>query len=86
MKRKSISGIALTQEQEKAMMQEIAAFYNDEFGEEIGIIKQQQILTLFQENLAPVIYNKALEDAKRWYAQIQDNMESDYFTLYKEVR
>lgn len=45
-------------EQEKRVREEIKAFYLDAFDEEIGMIKEQQILDLFYENLAPVIYNK----------------------------
>ena len=52
-------------------------------GEEIGMIEQIQLLDLFEQRLAPVIYNKALDDAKRWYGQMLDNLESDYYALYK---
>lgn len=34
--------------------------------------------------MAPIIYNKALDDAKRWFAQMMDNLDSDFYTLYKE--
>ncbi len=67
-------------------MSEIEAFYLDERGEEIGIIHQQQLLDLFLEKLAPAVYNKALDDAKKWHAQALDNMESDYYMLYKELQ
>ena len=67
-------------------MDEIAYFFQSEFEKEIGILKQTQILDLFVEQLAPVVYNKALEDAMRWYKRQQDNMEADYYSLYKEVR
>ena len=47
------------------------------------MIEQMQLLELFQERMAPIIYNKALEDAKRWYMQMMDNLDSDYYSLYK---
>ena len=47
------------------------------------MIEQIQLLDLFEQRLAPVIYNKALDDAKRWYGQMLDNLESDYYALYK---
>ncbi|MCI9558635.1 DUF2164 family protein [Clostridiaceae bacterium] len=73
----------LTDSQKTKLNQEIKAFYLDQRGEEIGMIEQMQLLELFQERMAPIIYNKALEDAKRWYMQMMDNLDSDYYSLYK---
>lgn len=78
--------VNLSEEQKKMLMDEIAYFFHSEFEEEIGMLKQSQILDLFVEQLAPVVYNKALDDAMRWYKRQQDNMEADYYSLYKEVR
>lgn len=52
--------------------------------EEIGMIEQIQLMDLFEEKLAPVIYNRALEDAKRWFGQVMENAESDFYGLYKD--
>ena len=41
-------------------------------------------MDLFEEKLAPVIYNRALEDAKRWFGQVMENAESDFYGLYKD--
>lgn len=87
MKRKSINTvIQLSDEQKKQITDEIKAFYLDVRGDEIGIIEQQQILDLFVEQLAPIVYNRALDDAQRWYRNQQNNMEADYYLLYKEIR
>lgn len=76
--------ISLSEEEKKRIMEEIRAFYLDERDEEIGIIEQQQILDLFLEFLAPAAYNKGLDDAMQWYKKQQENMESDFYMLYKE--
>ncbi len=47
------------------------------------MIEQMQLLELFEHKLAPIVYNRALDDAKRWFAQMMDNLDSDYYTLYK---
>lgn len=78
--------ISLSEEQKKSIADEITAFYLDVRDEEIGIIEQQQILELFIENLAPIIYNKALDDIRKWYQNQQENLESDYYALYKNIR
>ncbi len=74
----------LSGEEKKKILEEISAFYLDVRGEEIGIIERQQILELFLENLAPLIYNKALDDTFRWYQRVQENMEADFYSLYQD--
>lgn len=82
-KRNSFSQVKLTDAQKEKLKEEIKIFYSAERGEEIGIIEQMQLLHLIEEKLAPVVYNKALDDAKRWFTQMMDNMDADYYALYK---
>lgn len=82
-KKENILQIELSDSQKKKLSSEIKAFYLDERGEEIGMIEQMQLLELFERKMAPVIYNKALDDAKKWFVQMMDNIDCDYFTLYK---
>ena len=83
-RRESLSQIKLSDTQKEKLNAEIKAFYLDERGEEIGMIEQMQLLALFEQKMAPIIYNRALDDAKRWFTQMMDNMDSDFYTLYKE--
>ena len=78
-KRQSLPQIRLSDLQKEKLNDEII-----NCGEEIGMIEQMQILELFEQKMAPVIYNKALDDAKRWFSQMTDNLDSDYYALYKE--
>lgn len=82
-KRGNLPQIRLSDTQKDKLKEEIKAFYLDMRGEEIGMIEQMQLLELFEERLAPVIYNRALDDAKRWFGQMIENLDSDYYTLYK---
>lgn len=50
------------------------------------MIEEQQILDLFYEHMAPVIYNKALDDARYWCQQQAENLQSDYYLLYCDIR
>lgn len=86
MRRNMLSEIKLNEEQKKKIKEEITAFYLDVRGEEIGIIEQQQMIELLMEHVAPIVYNKALDDVKNWHRMQLDNMESDYYLLYKEER
>lgn len=78
--------IKLSDDQMKEMKQEIHAYYLEERGEDIGIIHQNGLYDLFMEKLAPIIYNRALDDAKYWYSRRMEDVESDYYELYKELR
>lgn len=75
--------IKLSDSQKEKLNAEIKAFYLDERGEEIGMIEQMQLLELFEQKLAPIVYNRALDDAKRWFSQMIDNLDADYYALYK---
>lgn len=86
MKRDSLNRtIKLNDEQKKQIISEIKSFYFDIRGEEIGIIEEQQLVDLFCEHMAPIVYNKALDDAQNWFKQQMDNLSSDYYLLYKYI-
>ena len=78
--------IRLNDGQKKQLASEIKAFYLDVRGEEIGLIEEQQIMDLFCEHLAPIVYNKALDDSMRWIKEQLGNLEADYYLLYKDIR
>ena len=78
--------IKLSDEQKKQLAQEVRAFYLDVRGEEIGIIEEQQIIDLFCEYMAPIVYNRALDDAQRFFKMQMDNLEADFYLLYKNMR
>lgn len=84
-RRESLRQIKLSEAQKKKLNEEIKAFYLDQRGEEIGMIEQMQLLELFEQHLAPIIYNRALDDAKQWFSQMMENADSDYYVLYKNV-
>lgn len=77
---------AFGNEDRKQMCDEIAQFFREEHDLKLGIIGTGNILDFFQEMLGNRIYNKALDDAKRFYGKYADNMETDYYALYKDIR
>lgn len=83
-KKADLPQIKLSGSQKAKLGAEIKSFYLDERGEEIGMIEQMQLIDLFEQKLAPIVYNKALDDAKNWFAQAMDNLGYDYGVLYKE--
>ena len=74
-------------DREKAQMcDEIAHFFREEYDLELGIIGTGNIFDFFQEMMGNRIYNMALDDARKFYARYADNMETDYYALYREVK
>ena len=82
-RREHLPQIKLSDSQREKLNEEIKALYLDERGEEIGMIEQMQLLELFEQKMAPIVYNKALDDARVWYGRMMDNVEADYYALYK---
>ena len=82
-RREHLPQIKLSDSQREKLNEENKAFYLDERGEEIGMIEQMQLLELFEQKMAPIVYNKALDDARVWYGRMMDNVEADYYALYK---
>ena len=70
-------------EQKKQMLGEITQFFKEEHEIELGLIGSERILDFFQETLGRRIYNKALDDAKKFYENYAGNMEADFYSLYK---
>ncbi len=85
MRRKLNDVMRLNDAQKTQLAGEIKAFYLDVRGEEIGMIEEQQLIDLFCEHLAPIVYNKALDDSMRWLKEQFGNLEADYYLLYKDV-
>lgn len=82
-KRERFPQIRLSDSQKEKLNAEIKAFYLDERGEEIGMIEQMQLMELFEQKMAPIIYNRALDDARKWFSQMMDHLDSEYYSLYK---
>ena len=85
-KKENYNQVKLSDSQKEKLKEEIRAFYLDQRGEEPGIIEQLRLLDLFVEKLAPVVYNRALDDAMCWMKEQMGNVETDYYLLYKDVR
>ncbi|MEZ3507668.1 MAG: DUF2164 domain-containing protein [Lachnospiraceae bacterium] len=74
------------EKEKRQICDEIAHFFKEEYDLDLGLIGTGNILEFFQKELGDRIYNKALDDAKRFYEKYADNMETDYYALYRDVR
>ncbi|MDF2905537.1 MAG: hypothetical protein K0R34_858 [Herbinix sp.] len=83
-KNKNRLGITLSPEQKKQLLDEIIYYFDTERDEKLGIIASESILDFFMDNLGRYIYNKALDDAKVWYTKRLEDVEADFYSLYKQ--
>lgn len=83
-KNKNKLGIELTPELKKQLLEEIVYYFETERDEKLGVIASESVLDFFMDNLGCFIYNKALDDAKQWYGKRMEDVEADFYTLYKE--
>lgn len=73
----------LSPEEKKKMLDEIVYFFREERDEDLGIIGSETILDFFLDVLGDTIYNRALDDVRIWLKRNVENLESDYYALYK---
>lgn len=85
MKRRNLlSDFNISDEDKRVLVDEIMTYFERERDEEIGIIASEDILEFFIDTLGKFIYNKALDDSMVWFKNRMENIESDYYTMYKQ--
>lgn len=74
------------EDEKKQMIDEISYFFKEEYDLNLGIIGVDNVFDFFRELFGDRIYNMALDDAKRFYQKRAEDMDADYYALYKDVR
>jgi uncharacterized protein (DUF2164 family) len=86
LKRNNIySNFNLSDEVKKKLLDEIKNYYYQENGEQIGVIASENLLEFFLNNMGKYIYNQALDDVKAWFENRMENIESDFYSIYKSL-
>jgi uncharacterized protein (DUF2164 family) len=75
--------INLTNEEKNQLLQEIVYYFETERDEKLGIIGSEKILDFFMDTLGQFIYNRALDDTKRWLSKRIEDLEADFYSLYR---
>ncbi len=73
-----MASFTLNKEQKKKAVSEIQSFFKSERDEEIGELQAMLLMEFFVENLGNVIYNKGMDDAKRYMEEKLDDMYEMY--------
>lgn len=84
-KRTGSMNIKLSDEEKKQIIEEIKYYFETERGENLGIIASESVFDFFMDTLGKYIYNKALDDTKLWYQRRMEDVEADFYALYKQI-
>ncbi len=71
----------LTKEERNKAIEDIIAFYVTERNEEMDIIGANDILDSFLQDIAPTIYNKAIDDAKNLFKKQSEDTDFELGVL-----
>lgn len=83
MEKNTFSNYNLTKEDRNRLLEEIKNYFLQERDEQIGYIASENLLEFFLDTMGKYIYNKALDDAKMWFDNRMESLESDFYTIYK---
>lgn len=75
----------LNSEEKKWAIEAIQRYFFQEHGEELGIIGAESLLHFFNEDLAPLIYNRAIDDVKQTILQQVGTIEEAVDVLQKPL-
>ncbi len=76
--------IEFTEETKQAAIEAIKQYFEKERDESIGDLAADMLLDFFTAKLAPLIYNQALIDARTWFRNQMEYLESDFAMLEKD--
>jgi len=74
-----------TDDMRKKYLNDIIGFFQNERGEEIGVIAAEEILTFFVDTMGEEIYRKAISDCKKVVKEGINNLEVDLDMITMET-
>lgn len=78
--------IKLPKEQKQEIVESVKEYFEMERSESIGDIAAEQLLDFMFKELAPYVYNKAIDDARQAVEQKLVSIEEELYSLKKPLR
>jgi len=75
--------IEIEDDKKKLLISEIKGFFIDEFDEEIGDLRADIILDFILKKIGPKIYNKGVNDSRKWFREKFEDLDADFYLLEK---
>jgi uncharacterized protein (DUF2164 family) len=76
----------LSLEQKQAMMGQVQQYMEIELGETLGDLAAESMLEFMLQTLGPVVYNQALQDARKVINERMLSLEDELYTLEKPLK
>ena len=80
---KTYSKFRFSLEEKNNMQEAIIQYFEEERNEKLGILGSENLLDFFLDLVGDKIYNRALDDAKIFYKRAIEDVDNDYYGLYK---
>ncbi|BBH19352.1 hypothetical protein Back11_06970 [Paenibacillus baekrokdamisoli] len=77
--------IKLPREQKEQIMEKLVAYFEEERSEKLGNIGAEQIIDFMLREIAPFVYNKAVDDARQIVNQKSVSLEEELYALERRL-
>ncbi|MBW7457772.1 DUF2164 domain-containing protein [Paenibacillus sepulcri] len=78
--------IKLPREEKEQIIEQLVNFYAEERSEELGSIGAEQIIDFMLREIAPYVYNRAIEDALKVVMEKSSSIEEELYALERRTR
>jgi uncharacterized protein (DUF2164 family) len=75
-----------SEDEKKKIIDKIISYFLDELDEEIGIVAATSLLDFIEQEIAPIIYNQAIDDATNSYQEHLEELAFKFMELKKDVK
>lgn len=76
--------IELKDDEKKILIAEIKDFFKQEFEEDLGDLKAGIVLDFILKKAGHAIYNRGVNDARKWFREKFEDLDADFYLLEKE--
>ena len=75
--------IKISNDKKKIFIAEIKDYFLKEFEQALGDLRADIVLDFMLEKIGPDIYNTAVNDSRKWFREIFEDLDADFFLLEK---
>ena len=77
--------IELSDGDKKVLIGDIQDFFLKEFEEELGDLRAEIVLDFILKKAGAKIYNKGVNDSRKWFREKFEDLDADFFLLEKQT-
>ncbi|GGD55836.1 DUF2164 domain-containing protein [Paenibacillus nasutitermitis] len=78
--------VKLPREEKDAIIEQLVDFFREERSEVLGHIGAEQIVDFMLREIAPYVYNRAIEDARKVVLEKSSSIEEELYALERRTR